>query len=94
MEEFGADGKPNGQAEIITTPATDADGRRAQRTSGEQRSTLQFLDLNRDQLQALTQIPAFPLTTSQLSKYRISYEGTEQVDELMTYIFPGHAACR
>jgi hypothetical protein len=88
VQEFGADGKPTGQSEITSTPSIDADGKRYQKISGgEQDSTLRVLSLERDALQALSSIPSFPLGTAQISKYEISYEGTQPLDELMTYVF-------
>jgi hypothetical protein len=88
LQEFGADGKAAGQSEVTSTPTTDADGKRYQKISGgDQDSTLKVLSLERDALQALAAIPAFPFGSAQLSKYEISYEGTQPLDELMTYVF-------
>ena len=88
LTEYGADGKPSGQSEISSTPTIDSNGQRYQKIGGgDEQSTLQVLSLERDALQALAQIPAFPLGTAQLSKYQISYEGTQPIDELTTYVF-------
>jgi hypothetical protein len=88
LQEFGPDGKPSGQSEITSTPVTDADGKRYQKVSGgDQDSTLKVLSLERDALQAIAALPSFPFGSAQLSKYRISYEGTQPIDELMTYVF-------
>jgi hypothetical protein len=87
VEEMGADGKPTGQAEVTAVPVTASDGTRAQRSTGGQDSTLKVLSLERDALEALANIPAFPLATAQLSKYEIVYVGTQPLDELTTYVF-------
>jgi hypothetical protein len=87
VEEMGADGKPTGQSEVTSLPVTAPDGTRAQRSAGGQDSTLKVLSLERDALEALANIPAFPLVTAQLSKYEIVYEGTQPLDELTTYVF-------
>jgi hypothetical protein len=88
LQEFGPDGKPTGQSEVTSTPVTDADGKRYQKISGgDQDSTLRVVSLERDALQAISTIPIFPFGTAQLSKYDISYEGTQPLDELMTYVF-------
>jgi hypothetical protein len=86
LEEIGPDGKVSGQAEISSSslPLSD-DARR--KASGEPQSTLKFLDLERDDIQALSKIPAFPLVSSNLPNYEISYEGKQPVDELNTYVF-------
>lgn len=86
LEEIGPDGKASGQAEIISSslPVPDEARRKA---AGEPQSTLKFLNLERDDIQALSKIPAFPLVSSNLPKYEITYEGKQPVDELNTYVF-------
>ena len=86
LEEIGADGKASGQAEISSSslPVSD-DARR--KAGGEPQSTLRFLNLERDDIEALSKIPAFPLVSSNLPKYGITYEGKQLVDELNTYVF-------
>lgn len=85
LEEIGADGKPAGQAEISSSSPPVSD--EARRKAGEPQSTLRFLNLERDDIEALSKIPAFPLVTSNLPKYDIAYEGKQLVDELNTYVF-------
>lgn len=86
LEELGADGKVAGQAEISSSslPVSD-DARR--KAAGESQSTLRFLNLERDDIEALSKIPAFPLVSSNLPKYDLTYEGKQLVDELNTYVF-------
>ena len=86
LEEIGADGKVAGQAEISSSslPVSD-DARR--KAGGEPQSTLRFLNLERDDIEALSKIPAFPLVTSNLPKYNLTYQGKQLVDELNTYVF-------
>jgi hypothetical protein len=83
LEEVGEDGKVSGQSQISASiPASDD-----RRPSGEKQSTLRYLDLERDNIEALSKIPVFPLVTSNLPKYKISYQGKQPVDELSTYVF-------
>lgn len=86
LEELGADGKVAGQAEISSSslPVSD-DARR--KAAGESQSTLRFLNLERDDIEALSKIPAFPLVSSNLPKYELTYQGKQLVDELNTYVF-------
>jgi hypothetical protein len=86
LEELGADGKVAGQAEITSSslPVSD-DARR--KAGGEPQSTLRFLNLERDDIEALSKIPAFPLVSSNLPKYELTYEGKQLVDELNAYVF-------
>ena len=85
LEEIGPDGKVSGQAEIAASSLPVSDD--ARRKAGEPQSTLRFLNLERDDIEALSKIPAFPLVSSNLPKYEISYEGKQLVDELSTYVF-------
>ena len=86
LEEIGSDGKVSGQAEISSSSLPISDDAR-RKTGGEPQSTLKFLNLERDDIEALSKIPAFPLVSSNLPKYEITYEGKQPVDELNTYVF-------
>jgi len=83
LEEVGEDGKVSGQSQISASTPASSD----RRPTGEQQSTLRYLDLERDNIEALSKIPVFPLVTSNLPKYNISYQGKQPVDELTTYVF-------
>ena len=83
LEEVGDDGKVSGQAQISASTSASDD----RRPSGEPQSTLRYLDLERDNIEALSKIPVFPLVSSNLPKYNISYQGKQPVDELSTYVF-------
>lgn len=86
LEEIGADGKLSGQAEITSSSVPVSDDAR-RKAAGESQSTLRFLNLERDDVEALSKIPAFPLVTSNLPKYELTYQGKQLVDELNTYVF-------
>jgi hypothetical protein len=87
LEEIGSDGKISGQAEISASAGVTSDGAREPRPAGEPQSTLKFVNLERDDIEALAKIPAFPLVGSNLPKYEITYQGKQAVDELSTYVF-------
>jgi hypothetical protein len=87
IEELGPDGKAAGLEEVVVTPVISADGVRWQRPAGEPESTLRFMNVERDDLDALSKIPLFPFGTAQLQKYEIVYQGRQPIDELATYIF-------
>lgn len=86
LEEIGSDGKVSGQAEISSSslPVSD-DARR--KAGGEPQSTLRFLNLERDAIEGLSKIPMFPLVSSNLPKYEITYGGKQAIDQLNTYVF-------
>ena len=87
IQEFGPDGKPSGEFELVTQPGRDLDGKLIEKVVEKPRSTLQHLYLRSEDLEGLQRIPAFPLTSSQLAKYDLKYLGKEQVDEIECYIF-------
>jgi len=87
IQEFGPDGKPSGEFELVTQPSRDVDGKLFEKVVERPRSTLQHLYLRSEDLEGLQRIPAFPLTSSQLAKYELKYLGKEQVDEIDCYIF-------
>lgn len=88
LEEFGPDGKPSGRSEVATQMTVEADGSRRSRPAGQRvDSTLRFTQLEPDVLEILGQVPVFPFATPQLSKYDITYQAAQPVDDLMTYVF-------
>jgi hypothetical protein len=87
LEEFGPDGKPSGRSEAVTQMTLDADGSRRFRSAGQRESTLRYTELEPDVLEIIGRIPVFPFATPQLPNYDVTYQASEQVDDLMTYVF-------
>jgi len=88
IEELGADNKPTGQFEIVTQQMLSSDGRLYEKTIRRPASTLHALDIQRgDSGDLLAPAPVFPLTTSQVPKYEITYGGKQPLDELSAYFF-------
>ena len=87
IQEFGLDGKPSGEYLATSDAIRSADGKIYERSVTAPNSTLEALQLAPDDVQALLRMPAYPVTTSQLSKYNVTYLNTEKVDEVDCYIF-------
>jgi hypothetical protein len=87
IQEFGPDGQPAGEFVLVTQPGRDVDGKTFEKVIEKPTSTLQHLFLHSEDLEGLQRIPAFALTSSQLSKYDLKYVGKEQVDEIDCYMF-------
>jgi hypothetical protein len=87
LEEIGPDGKPAGQVEIVTQQFFGPDGKRYEKTVRRAKPTLHFLQVERGDSDLIVSTPLFPLTTSQLPKYEITFQGKQPLDELSTYIF-------
>ncbi len=87
VQEFGEDHKPAGELQVTTELAVASDGKRYERIVQQPPSTLRSMMLAPEDLEILARIPAFPLTTDQLSNYDLTYAGKQPVDELTTYLF-------
>ena len=87
LEEIGPDNKASGQVEIVTQQFVAPDGRRYEKPVRRTASTLQHLQVERGDSDLIASTPLFPLTTSQLPKYEITFQGKQQLDELTAYIF-------
>jgi len=87
LTEFGKDGQPSGELQVVMEAVMDPDGKVYEKTVQKTQSSLQFIDLIPGQLATATRIPAYPLTTKQLAKYQLRYVGDEKVDEIDCYIF-------
>jgi len=87
LEELGENGKPTGQAEVVTEIIIADDGSRRQRPVSRSDSTLRVLGLEPDALETLGRMATFPFGESQASNYNFVYQAAEAVDDLMTYVF-------
>ena len=87
VTEFGSDGQPSGEYQVVLATTVDSDGKVYEKTLEKTQSTLQYLTLEPGQLSAAARIPAYPLTSAQLAKYELRYVGDEKVDEIDCFIF-------
>jgi hypothetical protein len=87
IQEFGPDGKPAGEYVVVTQPSRDPDGTPFDKVIERPHSTLQYMQLESEDFEALNRVPVFPLTTGQLAKYELKYLGKDQLDEISCYIF-------
>jgi hypothetical protein len=87
IQEIGPDNKPTGQLEIVTQESISPDGKLTAKPVRRPPSTLKQLDIQRGDSDLLAATPLFPLTTSQLPKYQITFGGLQPLDELSAYFF-------
>jgi len=87
LTEFGLDGKPSGEFELVTQTEVGSEGEVFEKVVENPPSTLRYLQLEPPDLRALMSFPAYPLVPGQLSKYDLKYVGREKVDEIDCYIF-------
>ncbi len=87
IQEYDLDGRRGGEfhrtSEVIFTP----EGKRYERITWEPPSTLRRVSLSREDLEDLSSIQPFVLTSDDLGKYILDYQGRERVDEIGTYVF-------
>jgi hypothetical protein len=87
IQEVGDPSEPSGEYDLSGQLYTKPDGQRFVRILKPPVSTIQRADFGMEDVQFLTSLPLFVLTTDQLPFYNLGYEGTEQLDQLHTYIF-------
>jgi hypothetical protein len=87
IQEFGPDGKPTGEFTAMYDAVRSGDGKLYEKAIAAPESTLQYLSFEPEDAQALTHVPAYPVTAGQLSKYDVKYLNTEKIDEVDCYIF-------
>jgi hypothetical protein len=87
VQEFGLDGKPSGEFSATYVAVRSSDGKLYEKAQAAPESTLQYLQIEPDDVQQMTRLPGFPVTTTQLSKYDLQFLSTETVDEIDCYIF-------
>jgi hypothetical protein len=87
IQEFGPDGQPSGEYLATYDAVRSGDGKLYEKGVSAPQSSLQYLSFEPEDAQALTRLPAFPVTSSQLAKYNLKYLNTEKVDEIDCYIF-------
>jgi hypothetical protein len=87
VEASLTDGRNSGKFElnsdIVFTPA----GKRYEKVTYAPQSTLQVISMSPQDMKDLESIQPFVLTSAELSKYNVTYDGKERIDALDTYRF-------
>jgi len=87
IQEFDMNGHPGGEfnqtSDIIFTP----EGKRYEKITYAPSVTLRKFGVSREDLEDIANIQPFVLTSQDLGKYDLEYQGRERVDELGTYVF-------
>jgi hypothetical protein len=84
VEELAANG---GQFNYMGQVYTKADGLRYQRVVKPPDSNLHYTEFSLQDIKTVSSFPLFFLTSDQLPKYNLSYEGQQKLDEITTFIF-------
>lgn len=87
VQEFPEEGGAGGEWQVTTDITTRPDGTRVGRVVKQAPSTLKRASFSLEDIQELASEPWFVLTPDQRDRYDITYQGTQPLDELTTYIF-------
>ncbi len=87
VQEFLEDGSAGGDWQAVSDIVFKPDGRRVGRVVRPPAATLKRALFTLEDMQELAGLPQFPLTTDQLPRYQITYQGKQPLDELTTYVF-------
>ena len=90
IQEFGPDGSPGGEFKATYEAVRNSSGQLYEKALAAPESSLQYVQFEPEETHFFTSIPAFPLTSDQLSRYDVQFLGTEKVDEIDCYIFQVH----
>jgi hypothetical protein len=80
-------GDPGGAFIVEGEMYLKSDGQRYERIAKPPVSTLKQTDFTLEDVKSIVSLPIFILTSDELPKYVLKYEGQEKLDELNTYIF-------
>jgi hypothetical protein len=83
----GEAGSTTGRFHRISDVVFDDRGNRIERITFFPAPTLTQLTITSEDMQDLSGVQPFALTTEDLPKYQVDYHGKEKVDELTTYVF-------
>lgn len=78
---------PGGSFEVTGEMFLKSDGQRYERIVKAPESTLKQTSFTLEDVKVIVNLPAFILTTNELTNYNLKYEGEQKLDELNTYIF-------
>jgi hypothetical protein len=87
VQELSPEGEVGGTYEIDSDIIFTPDGTRTEKVVYAPLSTLRRISISPEDERDLRSIQPFVLTTEDLPKYNIEYQGRQKVDELSTYVF-------
>ena len=87
VQELSPDGKVTGTYQMESVVTFTPSGERLEKVSYAPLSTLRKIGLSPEDERDLRSVQPFVLTTEDLPKYNIEYQGRQKVDELDTYVF-------
>ena len=87
VEELTADDRVRGKFEQTSDIGFDSNGKRTTKVIFAPVSTLVNLSMTPQDFADIESIQPFVLTSDDIAKYKLTYKGTETVDQVGTYVF-------
>ena len=87
VQELSPDGEPGGTYQIESDVIFTPQGSRTEKVVYAPLSTLRKISISPEDERDLKSIQPFVLTTEDLPKYNIQYQGRQQVDDLAAFVF-------
>jgi hypothetical protein len=87
VQELSDSDRVLGTYEITVDVSFDDKGRRAEKVVHAPPSTLKRISLTPEDERDFREIQPFVLTSDEIGKYNIKYEGKEDIDQISTYVF-------
>lgn len=77
----------DGQFHEITVVSYDDKGRRSEKVTFAEQSTLRGIELTNEDMEDIRVFMPLMLTTEEVAQYKLTYAGQQHVDDLDTYVF-------
>jgi hypothetical protein len=87
MAQTLGDKGPDGQYHEVTAVSYNAQGKREEKVTFAEQSTLRGINLTKEDMDDVREFMPLILTTQDLPEYNLTYAGQQHVDDLDTYIF-------
>jgi len=87
VQELDGNDRVRGEFNQVSEITFDAAGKRTERIVYAPRVTLERIGMTAQDLQDLREIQPFVLTSDDIQKYDLKYQGKEKVDEIECYVF-------
>src|SRR5437867_1822918 len=87
IQELNANDRVIGEYQMVSDIIFDSSGKRTERIVRAPANTLKGLQMTPQDLQDIREIQPFVLTSNNINKYKLKYDGKEKIDEIDCYVF-------
>jgi|SRR5438093_2188876 len=87
VQELNANDRVLGEYQIVSDITFDSAGKRTEKILRAPANTLKGLQMTPQDLQDIREIQPFVLTSDNINKYKLKYDGKEKIDEIDSYVF-------